>query len=120
MIRIVTDSTASIPKEIAHEKDIEVVSLYLNRDGVEYEDAATDVAKFYRDIYSMVDDIPTSSQPSQGVFESLFEDAFSKGDTLLGVFMSSKMSGTVEGALRAARSVAARYSEAQYRIIDSL
>ena len=108
MIRIVTDSTASIPHEWALASNIEVVTLYVNRDGVEYEDATMDLETFYSDIYDMVDDIPKSSQPSQGKLESLFEEIANAGDELLGVFMSSKMSGSLEGALRAARSVAAR------------
>lgn len=119
MIRIVTDSTASIPHEVARENDIEVASMYLNYNGVEYEDATMDVDAFYEDIYEMVDNIPTSSQPSQGVLEGLFEQAAKSGDEMLAIFMSSKMSGTVDGALRAARSVAARYASFRFRIIDS-
>lgn len=119
MIRIVTDSTASIPHEWALASNIEVVTLYVNRDGVEYEDATMDLETFYSDIYDMVDDIPKSSQPSQGKLESLFEEIANAGDELLGVFMSSKMSGSLEGALRAARSVAARSAGFKFRIIDS-
>ena len=120
MIRIVTDSTASIPQEVAKLNDIEVVTLYLNRDGVEYEDATMDVDAFYSDIHDMVDDIPTSSQPSQGLLEGVFERIALDDDDLLGIFMSSGMSGTVEGALRAARSVEARHASFSFRIVDSL
>ena len=74
MIRIVTDSTASISHEMACENDIEVATLFVNRDGVEYEDATMDLEEFYKDIQSMVDDIPTSSQPSQAQLEDIFED----------------------------------------------
>lgn len=119
MIRIVTDSTASIPHELAKADGIEVVTMYVNRDGVEYEDATMDLDAFYKDIYEMIDDIPKSSQPSQGKLEELFEKIASAGDELLGVFMSSKMSGTVEGALRAARSVAAHHVGFKFRIVDS-
>ena len=120
MIRIVTDSTASIPKQVAQENDIEVVSMFLNYNGVEYADATMDVDGFYEDIYDMVDDIPTSSKPSQGELEHVFEEAAVAGDDLIGIFMSSGMSGTVSGALRAARSVAARHADFRFRIIDSL
>lgn len=120
MIRIVTDSTASIPRDVAMENDIEVVTMYLNYNGVEYEDATMDVDAFYEDIYEMIDSIPTSSQPSQGVLEAMFEEAAQAGDDVIGVFMSSDMSGTVSGALRAARSVAARHADFHFRIIDSL
>lgn len=120
MIRIVTDSTASIPRVVVEKNNIEVVTMYLNRDGVEYEDATMDIDSFYEDIYEMVDNIPTSSQPSQGQLEALLETAAESGDEVIGVFMSSDMSGTVDGALRAARSVASRHPGFQFRIIDAM
>ncbi len=119
MIRIVTDSTASIPHDVAEENGIEVITLYVNRDGVEHDDATMDLDAFYRDIYDMVDDIPKSSQPSQGKLEELFEGMARAGDELMGIFMSSRMSGTFDCALRAARSVAAHHVGFDFRIIDS-
>ncbi|MBO4352851.1 MAG: DegV family protein [Eggerthellaceae bacterium] len=120
MIRIVTDSTASIPRSVADENNIDVVSLFINWKDVEYQDASMDVDSFYEDIYEMITDIPTSSQPSQAAFEDIFEEAAGKGDEVIGIFMSSRMSGTVDGALRAARSVAARHADFKYRIIDAM
>lgn len=93
--------------------------MYVNRDGVEHEDATMDLDAFYEDIYEMVDDIPKSSQPSQGHLERLFEEIAEAGDELLGIFMSSKMSGTVDGALRAVRSVASHHVGFKFRIVDS-
>ena len=120
MIRIVTDSTASIPQDVARENGIEVATMFLHYNGKEYEDATMDIDAFYADIYDMIDNIPTSSQPSQGELEEIFEKAAVAGDELLGVFMSSDMSGAVSGALRAARSVAARHADFRFRIIDSM
>lgn len=94
--------------------------MFLNHEGVEYRDATMDVDAFYEDIYDMVDNIPTSSQPSQGELEEVFEQAAEAGDDVVGIFMSSDMSGTVESALRAARSVGARHADFKYRIVDSL
>lgn len=120
MIRIVTDSVASIPAEIARSMDIKVATLFVNRDGVEYADAEMDIDAFYADISGMVNNIPTSSQPSQHILERLFEDAAQVGDEVLGIFMSSSMSGTYETALRAARAVKARNIGFSCVIIDSL
>ena len=119
MIRIITDSVASIPKKLAEELNIEVVSLFVNRNGVEYRDADMDLDAFYVDIYDMLDNIPTSSQPSQLELEDAFERAALAGDSVLGIFMSSVMSGTYDGALRAAKAVAARHEGFEYQIIDS-
>lgn len=119
MVKIVTDSVASIPAEVARERGIEVVSMYVHHQGREYVDAEMDVDAFYEGIHAMVDDIPTSSQPSQQVLEDVFERAARAGDAVLGVFMSSRMSGTFEGAVRAARSVKARCDSFACRIVDS-
>lgn len=119
MIRIVTDSVASIPADLARECDVEVVSLYVNYKGEEYVDAEMDVDEFYSGIHEMVDDIPTSSQPSQHVLEEVFERAAQVGDEVLGVFISSKMSGTFEGAIRAARSCKSRNLGFRCMLIDS-
>lgn len=119
MIRIITDSVASIPAEVAAAHDVRVVTLYVNREGTEYADATMDLDAFYADIDSMVDDIPTSSQPSQAVLEEAFEDAAQAGDEVLGIFISTGLSGTFDGAVRAARAVKARNLGFRCILIDS-
>lgn len=119
MVRIITDSVASIPADEARKAGIEVVTLYVNRDGEELADAEMDLDAFYAEIYDMVDDIPTSSQPSQHALEEAFEDAARAGDEVLGVFISSGLSGTFDGAVRAARAVKARNIDFSYAIVDS-
>lgn len=119
MVKIVTDSVASIPSEVVRARDIEVVSLYVNRDGVEHREADMDVAAFYEDIADMIDNPPTSSQPSQHALEELFDRAAEARDEVLGIFMSSKMSGTFEGAVRAARACRERFGQFRCTLIDS-
>ena len=97
MIRIITDSVSSITQEMAAQLDIQVVTLYVNRNGMEYEDATMDLDAFYADIYDMVDDIPT----------------------VCGIFISTGLSGAYDGALRAIRAVAARNIGFEWELIDS-
>lgn len=119
MIKLLTDSVASLPASDAREMGIDVISLYVNEAGVEHIDATMDLDDFYGRISGMADDIPTSSQPSQQAFEEYFERAAEAGDEVLGVFISSKMSGTMEGALRAARAVHARNIGFKAAIVDT-
>lgn len=119
MIRIITDSVASIPSGIAQKAGIEIVSLFVNRDGVEYVDADMDLDAFYADIYDMIDNIPTSSQPSQLALEGVFERAARAGDEVLGIFISTGLSGAYDGAVRAARAIQARNIGFTYAIVDS-
>lgn len=65
MIRVVTDSVASLPQDLVEDLNIDVVSLFVHHEGKEYDDATMDLDDFYSHIYEMVDNIPTSSQPSQ-------------------------------------------------------
>lgn len=119
MIRVVTDSVASLPKDMLLVENIEVVSLFVNHNGVEYVESTMDLDDFYRDIYTMVDNIPTSSQPSQAELEELFEGYAKAGDEVLGVWISTHFSGTHDGALRAARAVESRNIGFRYIMIDS-
>lgn len=119
MIRIVTDSVSSISQEMAQVMGVDVVSLHMNRDGVDFEDATMDLDAFYVDIQEMVDNIPVSSQPTPAAFEEVFEEAARAGDEVLGIFISTGMSGTFDGALRAARAVAARNAGFKFELVDS-
>ncbi len=119
MIKVVTDSVASLPKDIVEDENIEVVSLYLNENGHEHVDATMDLDDFYLRIYDMADNPPTSSQPSQSVLEELFESFAKAGHEVLGIWISTGLSGAYDGVLRAARSVEARNINFRYCMIDS-
>lgn len=119
MITLVTDSVASIPKDMLEGKPIEVVSLYINHEGSEYVDAEMDLDAFYGDIYDMVDNIPTSSQPSTRIVERVFERIAQAGDQLLGIFLSSGLSGTFESVVQTAKSLKDRIPDFDYALIDS-
>lgn len=120
MIRVITDSTSSIPADMREELGIEVLSLVINRGGRSYVEAETDLDAFYQDIYEMVDDIPTSSQPSPEEAKGLLERIQADGDEALGIFISSKMSGTFETFLRIAREVAQEHPGFKFAVIDSM
>lgn len=119
MIQIITDSVASIPADVLAERDIEVASLFVRHQGVEHREATMDVDRFYAEIGGMVDDPPTSSQPSQHELEMLFERAASAGKQVLGLFISQKFSGTFDGAIRAARTVKSRALDFKCTLVDT-
>ncbi len=120
MIRLITDSVASLPADVAARRNIEVVSLFIHEGDIEHVDATMDLDAFYGRLASMAaGDIPTSSQPSQKTFEDIFEEAACAGDQVLGVFISSGMSGTLSGAVRAARAVKARHLDFEATMVDT-
>lgn len=120
MIRIVTDSVASLSPEEAAARDIIIMPLYLNFDGAEHVETEMDIDGFYESIGERIDDIPTSSQPSALAFEEVFEEAADAGDSVLGIFISSKLSGTFDGAIRAARTAKSHHLDFTCILIDSV
>jgi len=115
---VVTDSVASIPAAQAREMGIDVVSLFVN-DGQRHEaDLDIDLSSFYRRLADMKE-LPTSSQPSIASFVDAFERIVKRGSDALGVFISSKMSGTVETARIAAGMVRESFPDARIEIVDS-
>ena len=97
-IVVVTDSSAYIPEEALGDLHIPVIPLWVIwgderfRDGVDI-----DPPTFYR---RLRDDpaFPTTSQPSAGEFVDFFRQAARGGDGVVGVFVTSKLSGTVSCA----------------------
>ncbi len=100
--------------------NIDTVSLHVHHDAKEYVESEMDLDSFYARIGSMINNIPTSSQPSPAVLEEYFERAAASGESVLGLFISSKMSGTYEAVLRAANAVKERYEDFHFTLIDSL
>lgn len=119
MIKVVTDSVASLPQEIIDASGVEVVTLYLREGDVEYEDATMDLDDFYTRIYDMADNPPKSSQPSQSTLVDLFERIAQDGDDVLGIWISSGLSGSINGVMQAARIVESHNLDFKYIMIDS-
>jgi DegV family protein with EDD domain len=115
-IVVVTDSTAYIPEAALDGLDIPVIPLWLIwgderfRDRVDIEPPA-----FYRRLRDSKA-FPTTSQPSAGEFEAFFRQVGSETDAIVGVFISSKISGTVPNA----QAAQARLGDLDIRVVDSL
>ncbi len=118
-VKIVTDSTSYIPKKLIDEYDIAVVSLsVVFEDEVFKEDEISN-----QDFYSKLTEtmkIPTSSQPSVADFYQAFEREIKAGNEIVGVFISSKMSGTYSTAELVKRMILEEYPTAKIKLIDSM
>lgn len=121
VVRLVTDSTADLPAEVASELDITVVPLtvffgdeaYL--DGVELDNTA-----FYQKLEASKD-LPHTSQPSPADFEQAYRRLIEQGaDAILSVHLSSKLSGTYQSACAARNALAEEGNRVPLDIIDSL
>ncbi len=119
-IRIVTDSTADIPDEIAQAQGVTVVPLtvffgeeaYL--DGVELDNAG-----FYRKLQASKE-LPRTSQPSPAAFQQAYQRLIDEGaDGILSIHLSSKLSGTYQSACTARANVQESGSTVPIEVIDS-
>ena len=106
-VKVVTDSTADLPSDVAESLSITVVPLYVHfdtevlRDGV---DILPD--EFYRRL-TEGPVLPTTSQPSVGDFVGVYERLAQDSDGVVSVHISSMLSGTVNSATQAKAQMAA-------------
>ncbi|MGL4737170.1 MAG: DegV family protein [Cellulosilyticaceae bacterium] len=117
-IKVVTDSTSYIPEELLKMYDISVISLnvIINDKSVRELDLSND--SFY-EAMAQCKDLPTSSQPTPEEMMSVFEKHIAQGDSVLGVFLSSEMSGTFSSAHMIKEMLLERYPKAEIVLLDS-
>jgi DegV family protein with EDD domain len=104
---IVTDSTAYLPNELAKPYGITVVPLSIIWDGVSYRDGVDiQPSEFYHRL-QIARYLPTISEVTAPSFEAAFAGLLEAGVCVLGIFLSSKFSGTYEAALQARQALGA-------------
>ena len=116
-VKILTDSTSYIEKNIETELDIRVVSLNVIFETESFKERDIDNEVFYK----MMEEkgIPTSSQPSVQEMYDEMENVVQKGDSLLCIFISSDMSGTYSTAHMVKEMILETYKDAKIEIVDS-
>lgn len=117
-IKIVTDSTTYLPMELREKFDIQVVSLSINFDTETFLEEEIDNITFYKKM-DEAKNIPSSSQPSVQNFCEVFENLLVANHKIVGVFISSEMSGTYNTAIMAKNKVLEKFPQGTIKIIDS-
>ncbi|PRO65268.1 DegV family protein [Alkalicoccus urumqiensis] len=98
-IVIVTDSTADIPEALANELGIKVVPLKVHFGEDTYEDGVDLTSSQFYEKLSASETIPTTSQPTPGQFEEVYQELNEDGvEQILSIHLSSKLSGTYQSA----------------------
>ena len=117
-IKIVTDSTSYIPEEFINKYDISVVSLNVIMNGEYIREVDLDNETFYSKMEESTE-IPSSSQPSPDEIYNTFENIIKEGNSIVGIFISSDMSGTVSSANLIKNMLLEKYPTAHIEIVDS-
>ncbi len=117
-IKIVTDSTSYISDEYIKKYDIKLVSLNVIINGVSSREIDIENEVFYEEIKNSKE-IPKSSQPIPEEMLNTFREIVEDGDSIVGIFLSSKMSGTYSNANMIKDMILEDYPDAEIHILDS-
>ena len=117
-IKIVTDSTSYISDEYIKKYDIKLVSLNVIINGVSSREVDIENEVFYEEIRNSKE-IPKSSQPIPNEMLNTFREIVEDGDSIVGIFLSSKMSGTYSNANMIKDMILEDYPDAEIHILDS-
>lgn len=117
-IKIVTDSTSYISDEYIKKYDIKLVSLNVIINGVSSREVDIENEVFYEEIKNSKE-IPKSSQPIPNEMLNTFREIVEDGDSIVGIFLSSKMSGTYSNANMIKDMILEDYPDAEIHILDS-
>ena len=117
-IKIVTDSTSYIADEYIKKYDIKLVSLNVIINGVSSRELDIENEVFYEEIKNSKE-IPKSSQPIPNEMLNTFREIVEDGDSIVGIFLSSKMSGTYSSANMIKDMILEDYPDAEIHILDS-
>lgn len=115
MVKIITDSTAALPQEVADQFGIPVIPQIVTF-GEEsyYEGRDIDTATFMKLLQSSPE-LPKTAAPPPELFSQEFEHLQTLGEPILCIHPSGELSGTVRSACIATKS----YPKADIRVMDT-
>ncbi|MBI3173839.1 MAG: DegV family protein [Chloroflexi bacterium] len=117
-VAILTDSTAYLPQTLLDQYQIHVVPLGIIWGEETYQDGVDLKAEdFYRRL-STSRVMPTTSQIPVAVMQQAFQSLLDQDFHVLGIFISSKFSGTYQSAVQAREELA--HAAERVAVVDSL
>jgi len=114
-IGIITDSTCDLSQEVLEQNNIEYAPLSIHFGETVYLDR---LELNSEEFFSRLEDskaLPTTSQPSIGLFVEKYKEMARKYDAIISIHISEKLSGTVKSA----RMAAAQFDNLNIKVIDS-
>jgi DegV family protein with EDD domain len=112
MIEIITDRAADLPADEAVALGIQVAPLFINFPEGQVDSAVLEPDVFYNRLRQMFPTIPTTAQPSPGIFADIYRQG--KGPAL-SIHISSGLSGTIQSANLGSQEV-----EREVTVVDTM
>lgn len=97
-MKIVTDCAADMPNEELEKLGIIQAPLFIQFPEGEVNSADISADEFYNRLEAMRPQIPTTAQPSSGIFAEIYRKVAEAGKEILSVHISSGLSGTINSA----------------------
>lgn len=118
MIKLLIDSMCNMRDELLQESFVDFVSLNVIIDGKPYRDKKEiDLAQIHDFMRQGI--VPTTSQVNPGDFREKFIESAQKGEEVIYLSFSSKMSGSYATAKLVLEEVQKEYQDFKCRIVDS-
>ena len=117
-VRVVTDSTADIPPEVAEELGIVRIPLNVHFGETTYKDGVDLTTDRFFELLKASRVHPHTSQPSVGEFEELYRQLARETDQIFSIHLSSLLSGTYNSARMAAANLPP--SMVRVEVMDSM
>jgi len=120
-VSVVTDSVASIPKELMEKLKIDFVPYYIHRGTETLRDMVTATAEtFYKWMMSATE-LPTTANPSPGEYLEKYTHLAEQGvHEIISIHISSKASGAFGAASTAKKMLTETFPKVRVELIDSL
>lgn len=115
-MKIITDSTADLPREIALKYDIDIVPLTIHLGDKSWKDYYDVEPHEYYELLKKTTAFPTTSQPTPQDFINAYSPYVEKGEPVLSIHLSSRLSGTFQSAMLAK----SQFPDARIEVVDSL
>lgn len=115
-VRVVTDSCADLPPEVVQDLSIIVIPLsVVFGDEVFLDRIDLTTEQFFQKLVTSPVH-PSTSQPSAGAFQEVYESLVGKADAIVSIHIGAKFSGTIASAMIARDSLKTR---CRIEIVDS-
>ena len=114
-IKVLIDSASDISQTEADELGVALIPMIVNIDGKEYYDGINLLPKEFYKKLSKSEDLPKTTQINYYRFKETFESLTIKGDKVIVITLSSKLSGTYNSAYLASQKF-----DGKVYVVDSL
>lgn len=117
MIKIVTDTTCDLPVDWLKRYHITVVPINIQFGLETFREGITIHPETFYQRINTTGQLPTTSQPSVGEFSEVYETLGVDGSEILSIHLTSKLSGTWQSAVLAAKQL---QDKVKVSVVDSL